>query len=125
MKYRKIVAFLASGLCSSAAMGQASPRSQAQTRDASRQNLSPIASNNNMAIQAAVLVQQSNGSLIQAQLAAQANPAQVQAAQVSFTAVPDPEPKLLKKHDLVTIIVNEQSEITSKGTNNFTHDSEL
>jgi len=78
-----------------------------------------------MAIQAAVLVQQSNGSLIQAQLAAQANPAQVQAAQVSFTAVPDPEPKLLKKHDLVTIIVNEQSEITSKGTNNFTHDSEL
>ncbi|HSZ56272.1 MAG TPA: flagellar basal body L-ring protein FlgH [Tepidisphaeraceae bacterium] len=125
MTYRRIVAFVTSGLCSSLAMGQAAPRPQAQTREASRQNLAPIASNNNMAVQASALLQQTNGSLLQAQLAAQANPAQVQAAQVSYTAVPDPEPKLLKKHDLVTIIVNEESEITSKGTNNVTRDSEL
>jgi flagellar L-ring protein precursor FlgH len=107
------------------ALGQAAPRAQAQARDASRQNLPPISANNNMAIQASTLMRQTNGSLLQAQLAAQANAAQVQASQVSFTAVPDPEPRLLKKHDLVTIIVNEQSEITSKGTNNFSHDSEL
>jgi flagellar L-ring protein precursor FlgH len=125
MTYRRALAVLLPGLCSSLAMGQASPRPQAQGREASRQNLAPIAANNNMALQATALMQQTNGSLLQAQLAAQPNPAQVQASQVSFTAVPDPEPKLLKKHDLVTIIVSEQSEITSKGTNNFSHDSEL
>jgi flagellar L-ring protein precursor FlgH len=124
MTYRRFVAVLLPGLCSSLAFGQA-PRPLPQARDTSRQNLPPIAANNNMAIQASVLMRQTNGSLLQAQLAAQANAAQVQASQVSFTAVPDPEPRLLKKHDLVTIIVNEQSEITSKGTNNFSHDSEL
>lgn len=107
------------------AAAQAAPPAQPAPRIVARQNVPPTASNNNMAYQAAVLVRQTNGSLLQAQLAAQVNPAQVQASQVSFIAVPEPEPKLLKKHDLVQIIVNEQSEIASKGTNNSTRDSEL
>jgi flagellar L-ring protein precursor FlgH len=107
------------------ASGQAAPPAQPAPRVVSRQNVPPMVSTNNMAFQAATLMRQTNGSLLQAQLAVQANPAQAQASQVSFIAVPEPEPKLLKKHDLVTIIVNEQSEITSKGTNNSTRDSEL
>jgi flagellar L-ring protein precursor FlgH len=107
------------------ASAQAGPPAQSGPRAVSRQNVPPAASTNTMSLQAAALMRQTNGSLLQAQLAAQANPAQVQAAQVSFITVPEPEPKLLRKHDLVTIIVNEQSEITSKGTNNSTRDSEL
>ncbi|MGA3066144.1 MAG: flagellar basal body L-ring protein FlgH [Tepidisphaeraceae bacterium] len=37
----------------------------------------------------------------------------------SYIAVPDPPPKLLHKHDLVTIIVNEQSAYTAQGDNNL------
>src|SRR5260370_30053068 len=106
------------------ASAQAAPPTKSAPRQISRQNVPPAASTNTMALQAAALMRQTNGSLLQAQLAAQPNPAQVQASQVSFIAVPEPEPKLLRKHDLLTIIVNEQSEITSKGTNNSTRDSE-
>jgi flagellar L-ring protein FlgH len=35
----------------------------------------------------------------------------------SYFSVPDPPPKLLKKHDLVTVVVNEQSAYTTTGDN--------
>jgi flagellar L-ring protein precursor FlgH len=66
---------------------------------------------------AAAVMQQAGGSLMKAAavpVAPEATQARLQA--VSFFAVPVPEPKTLKKHDLVTIIVREESEFSSTGT---------
>lgn len=55
------------------------------------------------------------GSLLQASLASQTDPSAANVNSVSFFAVPAPTPKTLKVHDLVTIIINEVSQITSSG----------
>src|SRR3954469_19813337 len=93
----------------------APPHSTAPSNhDVKRHDLPPAAASNGMAEQTAAMIQRTGGSLLQAQLATPVNPVQVQANQVSFIAVPEPTPRTLKQHDLVTIIVNEQSEITTK-----------
>ena len=63
----------------------------------------------------ASLMHKSGGSLLQATLAS-AGPGPGPARDVSFFGVPEPEPRTIKKHDLVTIIVREESEFSSKGT---------
>jgi len=78
-----------------------------------------------MAEQASELMKRTGGSLMQAQLIAQASPAQAKPGAISFIAVPEATPRTLKQHDLVTIVVNEQSEITTKGTSNLTRDAQL
>jgi flagellar L-ring protein precursor FlgH len=104
----------------------APPHSTAPSNhDVKRHDLPPAAASNGMAEQTAAMIQRTGGSLLQAQLATPVNPVQVQANQVSFIAVPEPTPRTLKQHDLVTIIVNEQSEIATKGTSNLTRDSQL
>src|SRR5690349_14254874 len=55
------------------------------------------------------LMRSNGGSLLRASLAAQTDPSIAKASQVSFFAVPAPVPRVLKKHDLVTIIVREES----------------
>jgi flagellar L-ring protein precursor FlgH len=72
--------------------------------------------NNNDAASAAQVMQRNGGSLLKATLAAPTDPAQASLAAVSFFAVPEPEPRVIKKHDLVTIIIREESEFTSEGT---------
>ena len=61
-------------------------------------------------------MQSNGGSLLRATLTTPVNPAQSQLQSVSFFAVPQPEPRTLLKHDLVTIIVREESEYSSEGT---------
>jgi flagellar L-ring protein precursor FlgH len=78
---------------------------------------------NGTAEHAALIMQRSGVSLLKAQLSAQPDPAQAKLAQISFFAVPEQQPKKLKKHDLVTIIVREESDIQSKGQNNFQKDA--
>jgi flagellar L-ring protein precursor FlgH len=46
-----------------------------------------------------------------------------QAAQVSLFSVEPPEPRTLKKHDLVTIIVREESNSSSEGTTDLKKDA--
>lgn len=126
MKYRRVLP--ASLLClAGVARAQTAPATAAPApqRETKRQNVPSEPANNNMADQAALMLRSTDGSLLQAQLAVRAGPAQVQPSQVSFFAVPEPPPKLLKKHDLVTIVVDEESTISSKGTNNMSRDSEL
>ncbi|HEY2585284.1 MAG TPA: flagellar basal body L-ring protein FlgH [Tepidisphaeraceae bacterium] len=131
MKARSKVAGASVVLAAGVALGQTAPATSQPPGDrresSRRQNVLTGPATNVRAEQSAAAMQQTNGSLLQAQLQTRVDPSQVQVkpAQVSFFAVPEPEPKTLKVHDLVQVIVREQSEITSKGTNNMTRDSEL
>lgn len=49
-------------------------------------------------------------------------PSRTRLSQVSFFSVPQREPRVLKKHDLVTVIVREQSEMKSDGKTDLTKD---
>ena len=91
------------------------------------------------------LMQSTGGSLFQASLQARtppppavptfdrpgatpgANPATPPPAapRVSFFAVPPPEPRLIRKHDLVTIVVREESAFSSEGKSKFDKTAEF
>jgi len=73
----------------------------------------------------AQLLQRNGGSLLKATMATQADPGRAKLASVSFFAVPAPEPRTLKKQDLVTIIIREQSEFKSDGNSQLTKDTQL
>lgn len=62
-------------------------------------------------ISPAEAIQRARGSLMRASLGANPDP-----AQISFMAVAEPQPRTLKKHDLVTIIVREESQSKSNGS---------
>jgi flagellar L-ring protein precursor FlgH len=67
----------------------------------------------------AALMHKNGGSLLRATLAAAPDANRATLAQVSPFAVPEPVPKTIKKHDLVTIIVREESENTHEGTSDL------
>ena len=73
----------------------------------------------------ASLMQQSGGSLLRASMAAPPDPNQPRVRDVSFFSVPEPEPKTIKKHDLVTIIIREESAFSSKGKTDTKRESEF
>jgi flagellar L-ring protein precursor FlgH len=81
--------------------------------------------NNNTATQTAAMMSRTGGSLLKASLAAAPDPGQAKLSQVSFFAVPEPEPKTLKKHDLVTIIIREESSAQTKAQNDLNKTVEL
>lgn len=62
------------------------------------------------------------GSLLRASMMSNAQP---QVGSVSFFAVTPPEPRVLKKHDLVTIIVREESNSSSEGTNDLSKEANI
>jgi flagellar L-ring protein precursor FlgH len=66
-----------------------------------------------------MLMQSSGGSLLQASLPEQPDSLNTKTPAYSLYAVPVPEPKVLKKHDLVNIVVREESQSSSKGTTDF------
>jgi flagellar L-ring protein precursor FlgH len=63
---------------------------------------------------ASEVLQRSHGSLLQATLAAPPAANQAGLMAVSYFAVPKAEPKTIKKHDLISIIIREQSEMNSE-----------
>ena len=67
----------------------------------------------------------SGGSLLRAALSTQANANQAPLESVSFFAVPEPEPRVVRKHDLVTIIVREESSFSSDGSTDFKKEAEF
>lgn len=105
------VALLCAAGAASAQNGQNQSAAPRQTR---RTAVPTGPANNNTAAETGSLMRRTNGSLLQAQLAAAPDPAQVKPTQVSFFAVPEPEPKTLKRHDLVTIVIREESAFSSK-----------
>jgi flagellar L-ring protein precursor FlgH len=46
-------------------------------------------------------------------------------ASVSFLAVPEPKPKIVKKHDIITLIIREESEYSSEGTTDLKKQADL
>src|ERR1700678_2365288 len=59
------------------------------------------------------LVQRSGGSLLRAEMSNQPQGGFLTPSSVSYYDVPEPKPKLLRKHDLVTIVIRENSEFES------------
>ena len=76
---------------------------------------------------ASVVVQRTGGSLLKAQLSSMppAAPDAKRPRDVSFFAIPEPEPRTIRKHDLVTIIVREESEYSAQGTTDTTRESDI
>lgn len=68
------------------------------------------------------LVQRHNGSLLKATLSAPPPSNQAGLLAVSYFAVPKAEPKTIKKHDLITIIIREQAEMSSEGNTDLKKD---
>jgi len=62
----------------------------------------------------ASLYQNSGGSLARAMDAIGLDPSQAKSSQGSYMSLPDPEPKTIRKHDLITIVIHEESAFTSK-----------
>jgi flagellar L-ring protein precursor FlgH len=62
---------------------------------------------------------------VPAQLSNSNEPAPGTLAQISFLAVPDPKPKIIKKHDLITLIIREESEFSSEGTTDLKKNADL
>lgn len=73
----------------------------------------------------AELMQLNGGSLLRASLASAPDPAKARLASISYFSVPDPEPKVIKKHDLVTIIIREESEMSSDGKSDLKKSADL
>ena len=109
---RPLIAILGIVLIGSVATAQTAP-APATTLPDSR--LPQIPPNNSAAEQAGQRLPQTRGSLLQATLSQTPDPAQARLDQVSFFAVRPPEPKVIRKHDLVTIIVREESESRHEG----------
>jgi len=72
-----------------------------------------------------VLFQKTGGSLLRAETYNQGDPLPMTAGNASFYNVPEPKPKLLRKHDLVTIIIRENSQYTANGTTDLKHANDL
>src|SRR5688572_26467017 len=74
---------------------------------------------------ASALLRSNGNSLLKASLAAPPDRSQAKVEDVSYYAVPVPEPKVIRKHDLVTIIVREESEYSSEGGAELTREARL
>jgi flagellar basal body L-ring protein FlgH len=72
-----------------------------------------------------LLVQRTNGSLLRAETYNLPDGIQTTPRTVSYYDVPEPKPKLLRKHDLVTIIIRENSQFTTNGTTDLKHANDL
>jgi flagellar L-ring protein FlgH len=73
----------------------------------------------------AQLMNQNGGSLLRATMSASAEPVRGDLKSMSVFAVPEQQPKMIKKHDLVTIIIREESEVSSQGTADLKRESDI
>jgi len=76
-------------------------------------------------LSAADLLRTNGGSLLRASLGTGPQAGPGKSLQVSFFDVPAPEPREFKKHDLVTIVVREESEFKSDGTTDLKREASL
>jgi len=103
----------------------AQPEAAAVTRDSDRKGQPDQPLNNDTPQRVGALMQQTGTSLLKASLAIKADPSQAKLSDVSFFAVLAPEPHTLKRHDLVTIIIREESEISSESNKEFKKEADF
>jgi flagellar L-ring protein precursor FlgH len=114
------------------AFGQAHSNAQGQgpggprpttAGDGRQQPPKPI--NNDAADRATAGMRSHGSSLLKATMHARQDPGQARLADLSFSAVPEPIPRTLRKHDQVTIVVREESDVRSKGTTELKKEAEF
>ena len=76
-------------------------------------------------VDTASLMQRSGGSLLRASLATPPDPQQAKLRDVSFFGVPEPEPRTIRKHDLITVIVREESAFSSHGLSDLKREANI
>lgn len=81
--------------------------------------------NNDSAQDAAAGMRRHGSSLLKATMHARQDPGQARLADVSFHAVPEPIPRTLRKHDQVTIIVREESQVRTRGSTTLKKQAEF
>lgn len=106
------------------AAAQRAPAGRAPA-DAKAAAPAPRPVSNNAANDAGALMQRSGGSLLRATLAMPPDPNQARLKDVSFLAVAEPEPRTIKKHDLVTIIVREESAFSTKSSTDLKREANI
>ncbi|HWE04351.1 MAG TPA: flagellar basal body L-ring protein FlgH [Tepidisphaeraceae bacterium] len=127
-------AALAAALCArhQSARAQAAPAERPTQASAAGDRVAPPnpdsaakMMNVNLAARTAQMIGRTGGSLMKASLAVQTDPAKAKLVQLGYFAVPEKEPKILKKHDLVQVIIREESAATSKAQNDLQKNVEL
>jgi flagellar L-ring protein precursor FlgH len=110
------------GICCVMAWGQPIPR-----ESEARPPVPPSADEQRPAAEGPISVPHT-GSLLKAQLARdpkKEDPDRVKYSAMSIMAVPQQKPRVVKKHDLVTIIVREESQSSSQGTTDLKRNTDL
>jgi flagellar L-ring protein FlgH len=72
-----------------------------------------------------VISQQAGGSMLRATVSNPVDPANATLNTVSFFSVPETKPRMIKKHDLVTIVVDENSQYSSAGTTDLQKEADF
>jgi flagellar L-ring protein precursor FlgH len=116
------------GICCGLAMGQTQPPAMSAGNTGSNTRERPDFTHHAPAGTANTEPEpmERGGSMMRAGMAAAHgphDPAHSSLNKVSVFSVPPPEPKLIKKFDLVTIIVREESEVSSQGTSDLKRES--
>jgi flagellar basal body L-ring protein FlgH len=70
-------------------------------------------------------VERAGGSLLRAETGDQSQLHSLTTANASFYNVPEPKPKLLRKHDLVSIVINEATQFISNDVTDLQRDNSL
>lgn len=73
----------------------------------------------------AELLKRNNGSLLRSVVSMPDDPRLVRASDASLFSIPPAKPRTLQKHDLVTIVVREQSSFSSEGTTETKKDGSI
>ncbi len=131
-KVRMILEFLmtrfaAITLLSLATLASAQTAATPVSPSAASAGRTPIAKpvNNDQTASVSQLMAKNGGSLFRATLQAEAQPNQATLRDVSFFSVPEPEPRVLRRHDLVTVIVREESAFKSAGSTDVKKNASL
>ncbi|MGA2443415.1 MAG: flagellar basal body L-ring protein FlgH [Tepidisphaeraceae bacterium] len=72
-----------------------------------------------------LITQRTGGSLLRAESFGKSDGGPITTAAASYYDVPEPKPKLLRKHDLVTIVIRENSQFASNDTTDLKHSNDL
>ncbi|MGD0139353.1 MAG: flagellar basal body L-ring protein FlgH [Tepidisphaeraceae bacterium] len=72
-----------------------------------------------------LVAQRTGGSLLRAESFAKTEGGPMTTSSASYYDVPEPKPKLLRKHDLVTIVIRENSQFASNDTTDLKHSNDL